>query len=93
LNQAEAAPCRTTETDISDFIERSKENYGRYWRKSAREPGSEQELARLALERLQKLKLIAVSRQVIQPLPALARFAVGTTEIVEATAARASHAL
>lgn len=93
LNQAEAAPCRTTETDISDFIERSKENYGRYWRKSAREPGSEQELARLALERLQKLKLIAVSRQDIQPLPALARFAVGTTEIVEATAARASHAL
>lgn len=87
LNQAEAAQCRTTESDIAGFIEGAKGRYGRYWRKSAREPGSERELARVALERLQKLRLIAISQQEIQPLPALARFAVGTTEIVEAASA------
>jgi uncharacterized protein (TIGR02678 family) len=87
LNQALAAQYRTTESDIAGFIKGAKERYGRYWRKSAREPGSERELARVALERLQKLRLIAVLQQEIQPLPALARFAVGTTEIVESVSA------
>jgi hypothetical protein len=40
------------------------------------------------LERLQKLKLIAISPEEIRPLPALARFKVGTAEIVEAASSR-----
>jgi len=86
-NQGEAATCRTSEADIVGFVEAARIRYGRYWRKSAREPGSEPELARIALERLQKLKLIALVREDIQPMPAIARFAVGTTEIVEAKSA------
>lgn len=67
----------TTESDIATFVGSIKERYGSYWRKSAREPGAERELARDALKRLEKLRLIALSGQEIQPLPALARFAVG----------------
>jgi uncharacterized protein (TIGR02678 family) len=78
-------PC-TTESDIAGFIESARGRYGRYWRKSAREPGSERELARIAVERLEKLKLIAVAQDQIRAKPALARFAVGATEIIEAAA-------
>jgi uncharacterized protein (TIGR02678 family) len=70
------------EDDIAHFIAGTRQIHGSYWRKSAREPGSEQELARNAVERLQKLRLIEVSEQGIRPLPALARFAAGTVEIV-----------
>jgi uncharacterized protein (TIGR02678 family) len=83
LSHEEAAQLRTTESDVASFIETARSRYGRYWRKSAREPGSERELARIALERLQKLKLIAVAQEEIRPMPALPRFAVGTTEIIE----------
>lgn len=70
------------ESDIAQFIVQARQSHGNYWRKSAREPGSEQELARNALERLYRLKLIVVSEQGIRPLPALARFAAGAIEIV-----------
>ena len=86
LNEA-GAQSRASESDIAGFIEDAKERYGRYWRKSAREPGAARELAITALERLQKLRLIAVSQNEIRPLPALARFAVGTAEIQEAASA------
>jgi uncharacterized protein (TIGR02678 family) len=78
-----AVPSPITDVDLSDFIRRARENYGRYWRKSAREPGAEQELARIATERLQRLKLIEIARGQVHPLPALARFAAGDAEIVE----------
>jgi uncharacterized protein (TIGR02678 family) len=84
LDHAETAQSGTTESDISSFIENARSHYGRFWRKSAREPGAERELARIALERLQKLRLIAVTRAEIRPKPALARFAVGTAEIIQA---------
>ncbi len=83
-SQSEAAPSPITESGVANFIAGAKDRYGRYWRKSAREPGSERELAQLSLDRLQKLKLIAISPEEIRPLPALARFKVGTAEIVEA---------
>ena len=68
-------------SDITLFVARAKERYSTYWRKSAREPGAEQELAHSALERLQKLQFVAWIGEAIQPLPALARFAIGETEI------------
>jgi uncharacterized protein (TIGR02678 family) len=78
--RAEAFPM--SETDIAHFISDARLSHGSYWRKSAREPGAEQELARNAIVRLQSLQLIAVSEQGIRPLPALARFAAGAVELV-----------
>lgn len=67
--------------EIIAFVAGAKERYGTYWRKSAREPGAEHELAHCALERLHKLQLVACDGDAVQPLPALARFAVGAAEI------------
>ena len=68
-------------SEVVALVTAAKERYGSYWRKSAREPGAEHELAATALERLQKLQLVACHSDAVQPLPALARFAVGETEI------------
>lgn len=53
-----------------------RNHYGRYWRKSAREPGAEHELCRQALNRLTALKLVRFEGKRLRPLPALSRFAV-----------------
>jgi len=78
----------TTESDVAGFIEEARVRYGRYWRRSAREPGTQRELARVALERLRKLGLIAMSPDGVRPLPAISRFAAGPAEVREAGAAR-----
>lgn len=70
-----------TTAEVTVFVAQAKARYSTYWRKSAREPGAEHELASKALERLQKLQLVACIGDTVQPLPALARFAVGETEI------------
>ena len=44
--------------DVVGYLRESKHRYGKYWRKSAREPGAERELAEIAIERLEKLQLI-----------------------------------
>lgn len=69
------------EADVIAFLAAAKTRYGRYWRKSAREPGAERELSAIALDRLEKLQLIARADGEIRPLPALARFALGEAEI------------
>jgi uncharacterized protein (TIGR02678 family) len=71
------------ENDIADFLHRAKGEYGRYWRKSAREPGAERELAVIAIERLEKLQLAVRKDGGVFPMPALARFALGEAEIRE----------
>ncbi|MFK0692651.1 TIGR02678 family protein [Mesorhizobium sp. IMUNJ 23033] len=82
---AQAAGMR--EHDIADFLHEAKGRYGRYWRKSAREPGAERELAAIAIDRLEKLQLVVRMAGVVQPLPALARFALGEAEIRETRSA------
>lgn len=67
--------------DVEIFLRVAVEKYGRYWRKSAREPGAERELAEITLERLQGLKLISHANGEIRPLPAIARFALGDLEV------------
>jgi uncharacterized protein (TIGR02678 family) len=67
--------------DVTAFLSEAKARYGRYWRKSAREPGAERELATIALDRLEKLRLIARHGGTISSLPALARFALGQPEM------------
>ncbi|MER8753234.1 TIGR02678 family protein [Mesorhizobium sp. M1050] len=71
------------EHDIADFLHEAKGKYGRYWRKSAREPGAERELAAIAIDRLEKLQLVVRKGGAVHPLPALTRFALGEAEIRE----------
>lgn len=65
------------ESEIAVFIMQATVEYGRYWRKSAREPGAEKALAHDALTRLAMLRLIERRSTTVMPLPALARFALG----------------
>lgn len=89
LRRAEGANLTQTpaqvirEHDIADFLHKAKGQYGRYWRKSAREPGAERELAAIAIERLEKLQLAVRKAGAVLPMPALARFALGEAEIRE----------
>lgn len=71
----------TSQDAVAAFLRGATEQYGRYWRKSAREPGAETELAEIALDRLERLQLIARTRREVRPLPALARFALGDPEV------------
>jgi uncharacterized protein (TIGR02678 family) len=71
------------EQDIVDHLRESKHRYGKYWRKSAREAGAERELAEIAIERLEKLQLIVREADTLHPRPAIARFALGNTEVRE----------
>lgn len=71
----------TTDEAIAAFLRNAVDQYGRYWRKSAREPGAEKELADIALDRLHKLQLIARQDGQIRPLPAIARFALGEAQV------------
>lgn len=75
------ASMRVAIADIQAFLRAAVEQYGRYWRKSARAPGAEQELAEIALDRLRHLGLIVRDGDAIRPLPAIARFALGSAEV------------
>jgi len=77
--QEAAAPVRMA--DVVEFLREAKVRFGKYWRKSARVAGAEAELAETAVQRLEKLLLIAHFGETIAPLPALARFALGEAEV------------
>ncbi|MFZ5462696.1 MAG: TIGR02678 family protein [Pseudomonadota bacterium] len=70
-----------SEDEVADFIREACERHGRYWRKSAREPGAERELAQAALGRLAMLRLVERKAGRVHPLPALARFALGEARL------------
>jgi len=72
---------RIPDSEIAAFLRRAADQYGRYWRKAAREPGAETELAEEALARLAALRLVRRSQGSVQARPALARFAVGQPQI------------
>lgn len=80
-NATQPFPEAVREQDIIEFLREARTRYGRYWRKSAREPGAERELAGTAVERLEKLHLITRDAGTLRPLPALARFAIGEAEV------------
>lgn len=79
--QRESAEAVVSEAEVADFIRMAAASYGRYWRKSAREPGGEKELAEAALSRLAMLRLIWRKDGAIRPRPALARVALGETTV------------
>lgn len=92
--QAEAAADaagRSSRDAIVDFLREARTRYCRYWRKSAREPGAERELADIAIEKLEKLHLIVRNADEVCPLPALARFALGDAEINPSRATTGTH--
>ena len=70
----------TSLTALRRFIRaQAKENVA-YWRKGALEPGADAALVDQSVERLRGLALVRVEAgadDVVHPLPALARFAVG----------------
>jgi len=70
-----------TENDIALFLREAAGRYGRYWRKSARAPGAEHELTEIAISRLCRLGLLVREMQSVRPLPAIARFSLGQTEV------------
>lgn len=83
----------TMADEVAAFLAEASERYGRYWRKSAREPGAERELARIAIERLVQLQLIRAVGERLYALPALARFSLGEAEIRSTPTAAIQHSL
>lgn len=57
--------------------------HGGFWSKSAKQPGAEGELVEQALAKLTALALVTRTPTGVAPLPALARYAVGDTVVVE----------
>lgn len=80
-----------SEQDVADFVAESRASFGRYWRRSAREPGAERELAAIAIDRLEKLQLLTRHAGSVRARPALARFALGEAEFRQPGHARPSH--
>ena len=75
------AATSVSEDQVASFIAGARQRFGSFWRKSAREVGSEHELAATAIERLQGLQLVMRDGAQVRARPALARFAVGETEL------------
>lgn len=88
--EAQSIAQASRDSDIMTFLREAKDRFGRYWRKSAREAGSERELTEIALQRLEKLHLIRREADFIRPQPALARFALGEADIRNMDASRKS---
>lgn len=87
-------PRPVSEKDIAEFLRNAKNRFGRYWRKSAREPGTERELTAIAIGRLEKLQLIERTEGGVRTRPALARFALGAADIdARGDAGRASASI
>lgn len=74
-------PNRYSMSLIAAHLGDIREAYGKYWRRSAREAGSEGELAETAVKRLQMLRLVHREDDWVVPLPALARFSLGETDL------------
>ena len=72
----------TLESAVARFVARATPEFGRYWRKAARESGAETGLAQDALARLAMLRLIRRRADSVQALPALARFALGKSVLI-----------
>lgn len=65
--------------------------HGGFWAKSAREPGMEAELVEQAVARLAALGLVSRTPHGVSPRPALARYAVGETVVLEARTPRTAR--
>jgi uncharacterized protein (TIGR02678 family) len=66
--------------ELAAFPRNTAERCGRFWRKDAREPGAELELAREAIDRLAALRLVQHMENGVRPLPALHRYSIGEAQ-------------
>lgn len=80
-------PQHVAGSDIALFLREAAGRYGHYWRKSARASGAEHELAAIAIARLCRLGLMLRDQRGVLPLPAIARFSLGQTEVRNARSA------
>jgi len=67
----------TLHTQMRHWID----EYSRYWKKAVRENGAEVELCHKALQRLSALRLVEISNDGVQPLPAIGRHVLGETTV------------
>lgn len=61
--------------DLHALVRRLAHEHRAYWRRDTRDPGAEIGLVSRALERLVALRLVRCAGDAVEPLPALARFA------------------
>lgn len=66
--------------ELAAFLRGAADRYGRFWRKDAREPGAEIELAREAIDRLVALRLVQHVESGVRPLPALHRYTISEAQ-------------
>lgn len=66
--------------ELAAFLRRAGDEYGKYWRKDARQPGAEFGLAEQAVARLEALKLVRRVDGGVQSRPALFRYTVGAAQ-------------
>ena len=67
--------------EIAAFLADARQTHGRYWRKQAREPGGEHELAAAALQRLAQLQLLRLQGGRVIARPAIARYKLGAPRV------------
>ena len=70
-----------TRSQLLDRLQDWSERYRSYWRKQTREPGGLELLADTLIGRLQGLRLLRVRDDVLHPLPAIARYALGEAHV------------
>jgi uncharacterized protein (TIGR02678 family) len=61
---------------LAGYLRSAADQYGRYWRKDAREAGAEVALATEAVNRLESLRLVRRLEHGVQAMPALHRYAI-----------------
>ncbi|GAA3377921.1 hypothetical protein GCM10020367_55490 [Streptomyces sannanensis] len=78
--------------DLERRVRELAEEHGGFWSRTAREPGAEPQLVEQAVTKLAALGLVGRTPDGITPRPALARYAVGETVVVESVRRKATHA-
>lgn len=78
------APTATID-QIEGFIASVRERFGKLWRVAARRAGSEGDLAKEALDRLERLHLVRMSGSSVIPMPAMFRFSLKDVVLQGAT--------
>ena len=72
-------------TEVQDLLRRKAAEHRAYWRRDAAEPGAEVALTATALARLQALRLISRSGEVVTAQPAIARYSVAEPTVQDVT--------
>jgi uncharacterized protein (TIGR02678 family) len=67
--------------ELASFIRLAADTYGKYWKKEARAPGAEADLAEQAVSHLEGLKLVQRAHGGVRARPALLRFGIRAPEL------------